>query len=317
MNLQRLEGFYWVARCGGYARAARSFPYPITAAGLHQQVRRLEAELGVRLFERTGRERLIRTASGSRLYEHVAPFLEQLPALIGQLSSGELRGRIRVRAPAQILRALMPSWLARLATAHPKLEVELDDIGDGDLSLLRRGEADVWIDHLESVPADLESQPVATLRAFLVLAARHPLARGRAPALRALAGQPFVAYSGDRRWRALQLAALAAEGVRPARLVGASSSDTILSLVAAGLGYSLVPSLAIGPEHPALAAWPLPGRAAEFPVVAAWRRGTSDQPLVTAFLAAAPPPGRRGAAARARRTEAAASGRASAPRGMG
>lgn len=40
-SLQRLEGFYWVARIGGYARAARAFPYPITQPGVHQQVRRL------------------------------------------------------------------------------------------------------------------------------------------------------------------------------------------------------------------------------------------------------------------------------------
>ena len=35
IQLQRLEGFYWVARCEGYARAARSFPYPITQPGVH------------------------------------------------------------------------------------------------------------------------------------------------------------------------------------------------------------------------------------------------------------------------------------------
>ena len=49
-SLDRLTGFYWVARTEGYARAVRSFPYPITEPGIHQQVRRLETELGVRLF---------------------------------------------------------------------------------------------------------------------------------------------------------------------------------------------------------------------------------------------------------------------------
>ena len=43
IQLQRLEGFYRVARAEGYARAARSFPYPITQPGVHQQVKRLEA----------------------------------------------------------------------------------------------------------------------------------------------------------------------------------------------------------------------------------------------------------------------------------
>ncbi len=55
MQVARLEGFYWVARASGYATAARAFPYPITQSALFQQVRKLEDDLGVRLFERIGK----------------------------------------------------------------------------------------------------------------------------------------------------------------------------------------------------------------------------------------------------------------------
>ena len=58
IQLHRLEGFYWVARTGGYARAARAFPYPLTQPAVHQQVRKLEEDLGARLFER-GRGRSV------------------------------------------------------------------------------------------------------------------------------------------------------------------------------------------------------------------------------------------------------------------
>src|SRR5271166_1892663 len=58
-SLDRLTGFYWVARTQGYARAVRSFPYPITEPGVHQQVRRLEKELGVPLFVRVGKDRVV------------------------------------------------------------------------------------------------------------------------------------------------------------------------------------------------------------------------------------------------------------------
>ncbi|HSD19362.1 MAG TPA: LysR family transcriptional regulator [Anaeromyxobacter sp.] len=293
MNLQRLEGFYWVARCGGYARAARAFPYPITAPGVHQQVKKLEAELGVRLFERTGRERLTRTPAGAQLFELLAPFMEKLPVLLGQIAGGELGGRIRVRAPALVLRTLLPPWLGRLERAHPRLQVDLDDIGEGDLGVLQRGEADVYIDHLELVPPDVATLRIGTLRAFVVLPARHRLARARSLQLRELEGEAFVAYSGDRRARDLQLRALAVHDVRPSRLVGASSSDTILALVAAGLGFSIVPSLPDGPDHLGVASWPLGEPATDFPVLAAWRRQSSDHPLVTAFIAEAPREPRR------------------------
>jgi len=42
VGIHRLEGFYWVARTGGYASAARAFPYPISQPGVHQQVKKLE-----------------------------------------------------------------------------------------------------------------------------------------------------------------------------------------------------------------------------------------------------------------------------------
>jgi len=91
-----------------------------------------------------------------------------------------------------------------------------------------------------------------------------------APAARAAAPGPGLARSG----------AVAARG--------AGSADTILSLVAAGLGFSLVPALPGGPRHPGVAAWPFREPATEFPVLAMWRETASDHPLVAAFLVAAP-----------------------------
>ena len=66
IQLHRLEGFYWVARTGGYARAARAFPYPITQPAVHQQVKKLEAELGVTLFERVAKDKMKPTPAGVR-----------------------------------------------------------------------------------------------------------------------------------------------------------------------------------------------------------------------------------------------------------
>ena len=51
IQIHRLEGFYWVAKTLGYARAARAFPYPITQPAIHQQVKKLEVELDLDLFD--------------------------------------------------------------------------------------------------------------------------------------------------------------------------------------------------------------------------------------------------------------------------
>jgi DNA-binding transcriptional LysR family regulator len=291
IQLQRLEGFYWVARCEGYARAARSFPYPITQPGVHQQVKRLEAELGVRLFERVGKDRVILTPEGRALYAYVAPFLEGLPGVARSLRSGEVGGRLRIHASGHMLRYLLPPWLRRLQSLRPDIEVELFESKVPAVALVRSGEADLLVDHLPEVPPDLEARQVGSTRAFLVFPAHHPLARKGTVSPRQLGDEPFITYSADLQLRELQLSALAHHGVTPRRLHAADSSETILGFVAAGLGYSLLASLLPkGPRVPGVVAQPITQPAREFPIYAAWRKSAHADPLLAALLSLAPQP---------------------------
>jgi DNA-binding transcriptional LysR family regulator len=291
IQLQRLEGFYWVARCEGYARAARSFPYPITQPGVHQQVKRLEAEVGVPLFERVGKDRVILTPQGRALYDYVAPFLEGLPAVARSLRSSEVGGRLRIHASGHVLRYLMPPWLRRLQRERSDIEVELFEAKVPAVALVRSGEADLLVDHLPEVPSDLEARQVGQTRPFLVFPSNHALARKGAVSPRQLGDEPFITYNSDLQLRELQLAALAHHGVKPRRLHAADSSETILGFVAAGLGYSLLASLLPkGPRVPGVVAQPLTQPAREFPIYAAWRKGKQRNPLIDALLGLAPKP---------------------------
>ena len=88
IQIQRLEGFYWVAFTGGYARAARAFPYPITQPAVHQQVKKLERELDITLFERVGIDHNIgRSTEFSVLHKVPRMFLlHHLPFIVGQVA---------------------------------------------------------------------------------------------------------------------------------------------------------------------------------------------------------------------------------------
>ena len=289
IQLQRLEGFYWVARCEGYARAARAFPYPITQPGVHQQVKRLEAELGVKLFERVGKDRVVLTPQGRVLYDTVAPFYEGLPALERALRAGEVGGRLRIHASGHVLRHLLPPWLRRLQDQRPDIEVALFEAKVPAVALVRSGEADLLVDHLPEVPEDLEARQVGRTRAFLVFPSNHPLARRPPATPEPFRDEPFITYSADPQLKALQLAALAHFGVVPRRMYAADSSETILGFVAAGLGYSLLASLLPrGPEVSGVVARPLTEPAREFPLYVAWRRAQQPNPLIQALLALAP-----------------------------
>ncbi|MBZ4420751.1 LysR family transcriptional regulator [Myxococcus sp. RHSTA-1-4] len=290
IQLQRLEGFYRVARAEGYARAARSFPYPITQPGVHQQVKRLEDEVGVPLFERVGKDRVVLTPEGRALYAHVAPFLEGLDAVVQSLRKGEVGGTLRVHASGHVLRHLLPAWLRRLQAKRPDIEVALFESKVPALDVLRSGDTDLVVDHLPEVPDDVEAREVGRTYPFLVLPSHHPQAKSRQVRLAELRDDAFIAYSTDRHLRELQLAELARVGVKPKRLHAADSSETILGFVAAGLGYSLLASLLPGgPREAGVVARPLPGTPTGT-IHAAWRKSATRSPILQAALALAPKP---------------------------
>lgn len=289
MNLQRLEGFYWVAKTQGYARAARAFPYPITQPGVHQQVRRLEEELGVKLFERVGKDRVVLTPRGQMLFEAVATFLEELPTLEARVRGGVVGGTLRMHAAGHLLRHLVPEWLRRLQLKRADIRVALTDAQTADLSALRTGVADLLVDWLPEVPQDIAAQEIARAEGWLVAPSHGPYAQGGRLSLGTLAQVPFIAYRGDLTLKELQFEALRHHRLAPTEAFAADSSDTILAFVAAGLGFSLVPWLTpAGPKVAGVVAQKLERPVASFPIYAAWRKGSGPHPLVEAALEVAP-----------------------------
>ncbi len=289
IQLHRLEGFYWVARTGGYARAARAFPYPITQPAVHQQVKKLEQELGIDLFERVAKDRVQLTPAGQKLYEFVGPFFTELPAVVRAVQSGELGGRLEIGAAPMLLRQLLPAWLKRLQRKSKGLEIELHECIVPDLQGLRGGQLDLLVDHLPQVPDDVATLHVATLHGCLVLPSTHPLARRKRIDIAALSGETFVAYNQRLFAHELQMQALRLHDTVPGRIVSAGSAETILGFVESGLGFSLVPSLdPDGPKGRGIAARPLTSPKVEFPVFAAWRKNAPENAALDAFLETAP-----------------------------
>lgn len=290
MNLlSRLEGFFWVARTGGFAAAARAFPYPITPGGVHHQVRLLEKELEVSLFVRARRSRTTLTAEGRRFLDYVGPFLEGLEVEARSLRSGELAGTLRVRAAAQVVTHLLPRWLQRLRREHPRLEVELSEGGTRSVGDVLEGKVDVLVDFLPHVPPGIQTETVAVQRGWWVVSARHPAVQGRRFQPRRLQDDCFVSFLPEQFQRAFQFRALALSGLTPRRTLSAQSAESIVNFVAAQLGYSVVPWLPRGgPKKRGVVVRPFEHPEAHFPVSAAWRAERAVPRMVQAFLDAAP-----------------------------
>ncbi len=282
ITLNPLEGFYMVAVHRSYARAARNFRYPISQPGVHQQVKKLETELEVKLFERVGRGEMALTAAGRYLFDFIQPFFEQLPAVTRAIATNRFGGELRIEAGNMAIRQVLPAWVRRMRARREDVSISLAEHPFPDLERLRSGACDLLVDYLPDRPPWCGSREVARAMAWLVAPAdMHP--DGPAPALESLFETPLVAYPAETLHRRLQLDALPRA---PEQVVSASSADAILAFVAAGLGFSLIPW--VEPEGPRLAgvrAWSFPQ--ATFPISAVWRADL-DSPLIEMALEALP-----------------------------
>ena len=289
LQIQRLEGFYWVAKTGGYARAARAFPYPITQPAVHQQVKRLEREVNTTLFERVGKSQMQLTPAGEHLYRFIAPFFRDLPAVSRAMQTGDYSGKLSIHAEALILRHLLPGWIKRLKRKRPNVHVDMRELKQVSVEGLRDGSADIIVAHLPALDDDIAAVEVAQVHPFLVLPREHPLASKPRLNIADLNNEPFIAYHEDLMIHKLQMRALQSHGVTPTQTLTTSSADAILGFVESGLGYSLVPSLSTsGPKGRGIVARPLPPPKVRFPIVACWRKDAPENPVLDAALECIP-----------------------------
>ena len=243
------------------------------------------------LFERIAKDRMALTPAGTRLYTFVQPFFENLSGIVRSLREGDYGGELTIRTAAMLLRRLMPPWIKRLQRKHPNITVHLEETLRPALEDLRHGEADLVVDHIPEIPPDVATMQVATVRPFIVMPRDHKLATRKRIPLKELEDGVFISYSPGLVSRDLQLQALSRQGVSPPQMLSASTADSILGLVESGLGWSLVPSLEEGgPKGKGVAVAPLVSPKIEFPIVAAWRKDTPENPLLDAALETAPKP---------------------------
>ena len=291
IEISRLEGFFWVARTGGYARAARAFPYPISQPAVHQQVRKLERELETRLFERVAKDRMRLTAAGRHLFDFVAPFFDGLPAVVRSLKGAAYGGEVHIHAASLLLRDLMPAWVKRIRHRCPRAEIHLRETQALNTEALQRGEADLVISYFPELAPEYSSLRIGTLHGFIVVPRGHPLAKRKRPSLKDLAGETFISYSPDLLTGRLQRQALADAGVEPAETITAGAAQTILAFVEAGLGVSALATVdPRGPQRPDVVALRLAGKRFDFPLHAVWRKRAPANPALEAAIATAPRP---------------------------
>ncbi|HKE20620.1 MAG TPA: LysR substrate-binding domain-containing protein [Kofleriaceae bacterium] len=305
IELRLLRYFVAVAETEHVGRAASQLH--ISQSPLSRQVRQLEDQLGVQLFERA-RRRIRLTGDGRRLLGPARDLLARAHALergAREAARGEPR-RIRIGfVSTAVWAGILPAALRELGAREPDAQIALRQLRSAaQLEAMRAGELDLAFVHTMPRTSDLVARRVLEQPYELALPRAHPLARRTVRAAH-LEGERWIAVVAGERDRDRWVAACGAAGFTPTIAVEVSDWASALALVEAGAGVSLVPASyrAAAPPGVVLRALPWLGMRARLFLV---RRARGESPLaddVARWTAGAarptPWPRRRG---RARRT---------------
>ena len=241
MDLQQLRSFASVARHRHFTRAAAELH--IGQPAVSQHVRRLEAELGVRLLSRTTRSVEL-TEAGALLLDRVERALAELDAGLDELA--ELRGLVRGRLTIGAMQWLEPYDLAAaLATfheLHPAIDIRVvEEVAQAMLGAVLADRLDLaFVPIEEGLPSGLSAELLFEDELVLVVAHDHPLAGRSFVRMTTLRDEPFVFLrEGTGLRRLVELAARDA-GFEPLARFETNELSRVLALVARGLGVSAV-----------------------------------------------------------------------------
>lgn len=245
MDIDCLETFLAVARTGSFTEAAGA--RHLTQPAVSRQIQRLEADLGARLFQQTGR-RVRLTAQGQLLLEEGARLLGQIRGVrvaledLGQLRRGELR----VGASSTPGTYMIPGTLAAFRAAHPGVELRYElansrvierKVVQGDLELGFVGER---IDTSHTTTEAFADDAIC-----LIAAPTHRLARRRTLSIEEIIDEHYIAREEGSGTRRVFEQWLNRQAVSWQPYLELGSIEAVKHVVATGLGIAAVSRMAV------------------------------------------------------------------------
>lgn len=245
MELRHLRYFEAVARHSHVTRAAEELH--IAQPALSKQISQLEHELDIALFDRIGRNVRL-TEAGEALLPHVRAVLEQVENARVEMAErvGLRRGRAALGIPPTVGTQLLPPALAAFHQLHANIEFRLYEAGVQTLiEFLETGLVDMAVVTLPVEDPLLTVAELMTEELVIVVHSSHPLAERDSIALAELHTESWIMSPENYELRETTLHACTLAGFTPHIVLDGGEMDTMLRLVAAGLGIALVPRLAI------------------------------------------------------------------------
>ncbi|MDA8443945.1 LysR family transcriptional regulator [Paracidovorax valerianellae] len=248
VTLRQLHVFRSVAATRNFSRAGEQIG--LTQPAVSRCITELEAQLGLQLLNRTTREVEL-TEAGRSLAARLERVLDDLDTVLLDVRgmASERRGRVRVASSPTLSAHLMPDCIARCQRELPGLQIVLlDRIQNDVLASVLSGEVDFGVVIDPGEREALTCEAILTEPFCLACPPAHPLARKRSVRWTNLEGQPLVLLDHASGSRRLIDQAFAAHGVHATVAQEVGHPTTIFRMLTAGLGISVVPTLALPPE---------------------------------------------------------------------
>ena len=246
LSTRQLRAFLALAEHRNFTRAAQTSH--LSQPAFSALIRTLEDAVGTRLFDRDTRS--VQLTPEGQLFEGSARrLLDDMGSAMNDLADHVERrkGRVRVAALPSLAAGWLPAVFAEFMQAWPGIRIDLDDaLSDACIALVRSGQADFALAASGAggtAGSDLRARKLCSDRFHLVCRADHPLAREARLTVKKIAPYPFIQMARNSSVRqALDVA------LHPQRLNAVFEVEhlaTVMGLVEAGLGVSVVPALTL------------------------------------------------------------------------
>jgi LysR family cyn operon transcriptional activator len=248
MEFRHLLYFLAVADALHFTKAAEGLP--VSQPALSAQIKQLEQEVGVPLFDRVGRSVQL-TRAGSIFREHARRALREMELAQVAIAEEEglQRGALAVGVVQTVNAYLVPDIVGRFSTLHPQVSLKLDELSGPEIEAgVKSGLLELGIGFVPAGSDRIESQPLFEEDFVLIASPRHHFATRRHLRLASLADEPLVLLPDIFCARRLLNASFEQVGIVPKVAVEMNSIEGILATVKTSKLATVLPRLSLGLE---------------------------------------------------------------------
>lgn len=244
LSTRQLDAFLALAEQRNFTRAAAQCH--LSQPAFSALIRALEEDLGLRLFDRSTRH-VDLTGEGQNFLESARRIRAEITSALAAVRDAATlqRGRVAVALLPSLAAGWLPEVLAAYRSSHPGIEIDIADVlSEPCIERVASGKADFALAAIRADTPELQAEPFCSDDFHLVCPADHPLARRRKPIAPAdLAAYPFIHLARTSSVRQYLEAAFHPEAMHT--LMEVEQLATVMGMVRAGLGVSVVPALTL------------------------------------------------------------------------